>query len=105
MQRKRNNTINLRIIDSFTEIKVKKIVEISKKLLPRKRMALNEDTAEWKRSDYVVRDYPLENKFTAMYSTAMMDAGFLENVEQAVKMVRKVNCTHEFSLLSRKPRS
>lgn len=26
-------------------------------------MALNEDTAEWKRSDYVVRDYPLEDKF------------------------------------------
>lgn len=103
MQRKRNNTIDLRI-DSFTEMK--KIVEISKKLLPRKwkRMALNEDRPEWKRSDYVVRDYPLENKFTAMYS-AMMDAGFLANVEQAVKMVRKVNRVHEFSLLSRKPRS
>lgn len=35
-------------------------------------MALNEDTPEWKRSDYVVWDYPLENKFAAMYP-AMMD--------------------------------
>ena len=49
------------------------------------------------RSDYIVWDYPLEDKFTKMYFT-MTDAGFVPSVEHAVKVTRNVNRTYEFAL-------
>ena len=54
-------------------------------------MTLDENTpTDRDRSDYVLWDYPLEDKFTKMYFT-MKDAGFVPSVEHAVKMARNAN--------------
>ncbi|XP_076245979.1 ionotropic receptor 25a-like [Calliopsis andreniformis] len=64
-----------------------------------RRMALDESTPEWERSKYAVWDYPFEDKFTKMYYV-MSHVGFVPSVEQAVKMVRKVNRTFEFAFIA-----
>ncbi|XP_043256878.1 ionotropic receptor 25a-like [Colletes gigas] len=64
-----------------------------------RRMTLDENTPEWNRSKYAVWDYPLEDKFTKMYS-AMDEVGFVPSVEQAAKMVRNVNRTYEFAFIA-----
>ncbi|XP_033323073.2 ionotropic receptor 25a [Megalopta genalis] len=64
-----------------------------------RRITLDENTPEWNRSQYAVWDYPLEDKFTKMYR-AMEQAGFVRNVEQAAKTVRKVNRTFEFAFIA-----
>ncbi|XP_043526530.1 uncharacterized protein LOC122537440 [Frieseomelitta varia] len=51
-----------------------------------RHMTLNENKpTDRDRSDYVLWDYPLEDKFTKMYF-AMKDAGFVPSVEHAVKV-------------------
>ncbi|XP_031839388.2 ionotropic receptor 25a-like, partial [Nomia melanderi] len=64
-----------------------------------RRITLDENTPEWKRSEYAVWDYPLEDKFTKMYY-AMEQVGFVRDAAQAVKMLREVNRTFEFAFIA-----
>ncbi|CAK9799978.1 Ionotropic receptor 25a [Anthophora plagiata] len=63
-----------------------------------RNMSLDESIPESNRSNYVVWDYPLQDKYIKMYLT-MEEIGFIPSVKEAVKMVRNINRTQEFAFI------